>query len=298
MKKSRVALVDHRDDPYLRKGFVGLFDLGEHPPGDLDSVGIGLLPDGHANAAFPVYADDARKLFIGVRDAGDLAERNRRPFPFHDDRVPDLIEIRELGRRAEGYFVAPLFDLARGQVEVGVADRLEHPVEGQSQGIDPVGVQFDPDLPVEAPPKVDLGNTRDVGEAVANLVLDQLREFHGIEIAGDAEQDNRKAGDVELGDPGPHDVLGKLVDLVFQLGLDIQRGRVDVRAPHEADADAAVALGRLGHHVLNAWHGADDLFDDLGDQALHDLRACPLVPRADGKRRQLDVGKEIDPYAA
>jgi hypothetical protein len=91
---------------------------------------------------------------------------------------------------------------------------------------------------------------------------------------------------------------GQLVDLVFQLRLDIQRGRVDIRAPHEADADTAVALGRLGHDVLYAGHGPDDLFDDLGDQTLHDLRAGPLVPRTDGQRRQLDVGKKVDPQAA
>jgi len=128
-----------------------------------------------------------------------------------------------------------------------------------------------------ASPDVDLGHPRDVGETVADLVLDQLGELYGVQVAGDPQQDHRKTGNVEFGDPGPYDVLGQLVDLVFQLGQDVQRGRVDVGAPDEADADPAVPLRRLGRHLLHAGDGADDLLDDLGDQALHHLRAGPFV---------------------
>ncbi len=293
-----VPLVDHRDDPDLRKGLVDRVDLGQHPSGYLDGVRVGLLPDRHPDAASAVHAHDPGEFLVGVGDPGDLAERHRGAVALEDDRIADLIEIGELGRRAKRDLVSSLFDLSRGQVEIGVADRHEHPVEGKLQGVDPVRVKLDPDLAVVPSPDVDLGHSRDVGEPVSDLVLDQLGELHGVQAAGDSQKDHRETGDVELAHPGPDDVLGELVELVFQLGLDIQRGGIDVRSPHEGDADTAVPLGRLGHHVLHSGDGADDLFDDLGDQPLHHLRAGPLVLRADGDGRKLDVGEEVDPQAA
>ena len=46
-----VALVDDRDDLDLGEGRVDRLDLGQDLLGDLDGVGVGLLADGHPQAA-------------------------------------------------------------------------------------------------------------------------------------------------------------------------------------------------------------------------------------------------------
>jgi hypothetical protein len=104
-------------------------------------------------------------------------------------------------------------------------------VQGQAGGLDPVGIQFDADLAVEAAPHVDLGNPRNTGKAVADLVFDQFGHLHGIEIAGDAQDDDRKTGDVEFADAGPDDIVRQFVDLVFEFALNVNGRRVDVVCP-------------------------------------------------------------------
>ena len=175
---------------------------------------------------------------------------------------------------------------------------MENEIHWETQCPDTVGVQFDPDLPFKAAPDVDLRHTGDSGEAVTDLVFNQLRQFHGVQVTGDSQQDDRKTGDIKLPDPGPHNVFGELVDLVFEFTLDIQSGRINTRTPGKTDPDTAAPLGRLRRHFLDARHRRNDLFNDLGDQPLHDLGTGPFVLGSDGQCRQFNVGQQVNPQPA
>ena len=194
-------------------------DFGQDTTGDFHRVRIGLFADPHIEPAFAVDADDTRLLLVGVPDVGDLAQPHGGPVALHDDRVPDLVQFGELGRSAQGDLVASLFDFARRQVEVGVADGVDDLIKRQAGGLDPLGIQFDPHFAVEAPPEIDLGHPRDAGKSVANLVFDQLRHFDRIEVAGDAQDDDRETGNIEFSDTGPDNVVRQFVDFIFELAL-------------------------------------------------------------------------------
>ena len=111
----------------------------------------------------------------------------------------------------------------------------------------------------------DAGHAR---EAVADLVLDQLRQLDRVEARGDPEDHDREARDVELAHARPHDLVGQLVDLRLDARLELDRGRVEVGPPPEAHADLALALGRLGRDLDRAGDGRDDLLDDLRHEPL------------------------------
>jgi hypothetical protein len=107
---------------------------------------------------------------------------------------------------------------------------------------DPVRIQFDPDLAIEAAPDVNLRNTRYTSKAITDLNFNQFRKFHGIEVAGNSQQHDRKTGDVEFADAGPDDIIRQLVDLVFEFALNINRRCINFRPPHETDTNRASAL--------------------------------------------------------
>ena len=70
----------------------------------------------------------------------------------------------------------------------------------------------------------------------------QFREFHRIEPAGNAQQYYRKTGNIEFSNSGPDNIIGQLVDFVFEFALNINSRRVDFRTPHETDNNIASAL--------------------------------------------------------
>jgi hypothetical protein len=88
---------------------------------------------------------------------------------------------------------------------------------------------------LKATPHVHLRNTWDSGKAIPDLDLDEFGQLHRVEGAGNPQQHHRKAGDVEFRTRGANDIIGQLVDLVFKPALNIDRRRVDVRTPDEAD---------------------------------------------------------------
>ena len=282
----------------MGKGLVDGLDLFQDAAGDFHRVGIGLFADPDIESALAVDAHDARLLLVGVPYVGDLAQPNGGTLPLTDDRVANLVQAGEFGRRPQGDLVASLLDLAGRQVEVGVLDGIDDLIQGQTGGLDALGVQFDANLPVVAPEEVHLGHARDAGKAVADLVFDQFGHLHRIEVAGDAQDDDRKTGDVEFAGTGADDIVRQFVDFVFEFALNVDGRRVDVGAPHEADAHRAAALRRGRRDFLHAGHHGHDLLDDAGHQALHHLGTGPLVVRPDGQGGQFDIGQHVDLQAA
>ena len=137
-------------------------------------------------------------------------------------------------------------------------------------------------------------NARDSGEAVADLLLDELGELDRVERAGNSQQHDREAVDIELADPRPADLVGQLADLVLDGRLHVQRRFVYVRPPGKADAHPAVAFIGLRGHLDHPRHGGNDLLDNLRDEALHHNGVRAFVFGAYGDGGQLDAGQQID----
>ena len=164
----------------MRKCLVCRVDFCQYLFGNLDSIGIGLLAYGNPNAALTVNPNNSLEFFIGILDFRDLAERYSGAVLFHNNSVANLVKIDEFCRSAEGHLEAALFDFTGRQVKVGVTNRLQHLVQRKTQGIYPVRVQFDADLPVKPSPDIDLSHPGNAGKTVTDLIFDQLRQFHGI----------------------------------------------------------------------------------------------------------------------
>jgi len=290
----KISLVEHRHDAHLGKSRVCRRDFGQHRLGHLDRVGLGLFADGHPQAALAIDPDDAGQFLVGVLDVGDLAQGGHRAVAVEDDHVADLIQILKFSRRPQGDLVAALLDAAGRQVEIGIADGLDHAVERQAQGLDPVGVEFNADLAVESAPQVYLGHARHARKPVADLVFDQFGELERRQYARNAQQHHREAGNVELTDARTHDIVGQFVNFVFDFGLHVQSGRIDGGPPDKTDPNGTVAFGRLRGDLLDARHRGHDLFDNAGDQPLHDLGTGAFILGIDGQGRQFNAGQHID----
>ena len=112
-----------------------------------------------------------------------MPQRDGGTLTLDDDRVSNLIEVDKLGRCPQHDLIPSLLDFSRRKIQVGIANGFDHPVQRQTDGPDPVRVEFNPDLPVEASPHVNLRYPRNAGKAVADLIFNQFRELHRIEVA-------------------------------------------------------------------------------------------------------------------
>ncbi len=291
---NEVSLVDDRNDPDLGHGGIDGIDFFEDAVRHLHGIGLGLFPDRHPDTGFAVDPDDPGQLFIGVVDPGHLSQGHGGAVLAGHHGVPDLVQVTELGRGPQLNLVPPLFQFAGRLVQVGLPDRADDLIQGQSQRHDPVRVQFDADFPVVPAPYVHLCHARDPGKPVPDLVFNEPGQVHRIQPAGDAQQHHRKTADIEFSDSGPFNIIGQFIEFILENGPDIQGRKIDIRIPGEPDLNIAVSFRGVGCDLFHARHRGNDLFNYPGHLAFHDFGAGADVFRSNAQGGHLDFREHVD----
>ena len=221
----------------------------------------------------------------GIHDIGNLVEVDRSA-SIGDQGAANFIEVVKSPWNADADVGIAAIDAARGQCDVGSAERLNHFIEAETQGADLVRIDLYLDLAFQAAPDVDGGHTFEPLEAELDLVIDELAQGQRIEFAADAENHDRECVGIELQHDrfvgiGRHELADASETVADVIGCAIQVG-----APDEADADDALAFPRGGGKRFDARNRCENLLDRLGDQLFDFFGACVFVGRDDGERRQ------------
>ena len=167
----------------------------------LDRVGPRCLLHGQGNGRLAVHPDDVGLLLEIVHDFGHVPDVDRLLADVGDDDVLDGLDQAELGLGEEAVVEGPGLDVPRGKDQVGLLDRLDNGLGREVEGLQPLPVEVDldlPDLPASDPGGGDVGDVLDlrldhVVRQVVELPLGEPPSHQG-------DEDDRDLGDVEFAD--------------------------------------------------------------------------------------------------
>ncbi len=290
--------VDDGDQVELRDVAVDAAHFGAHAFGDGDGVGARLLADRDAQPRLPVDADHLADLLPGILDVRHVPDADRSAGAGRDDRVADLVEIAVFPLRAHEDFEVSLVVEPGRDVSILVPQGAEHRVGRYPERLELIAAKIDVYLPVQAAADVDRGHPGHPLEPVFHLVLDDAPQIEGIEIAGSADEHDRKGRKIEFPDHRARDVFRKPAEHAVDAVADVVRRHVEVRSPREGDSHLALPLRGRRRDLLHALHRRERLLDRPGDRFFHLLRADVAVVRDHGDGGEGDFRHEIDRQAA
>ncbi len=299
-----VLEIGHHDADVLRLvGEEGHLD--SRRPGDLEALDFRLQPVGELDDVraraflhrqrhrFP--AVDARvgaALLEAVAHRGDVAHLHRALADHLDHELLDGERILHLAGDPQGERLALERELAAGDRDVLVADRVEHVVERGAVEAQALRVDVDLHLALDS---ADERRAQHAGDRL-DLVLDRLGqapELDRADVAGEVDLQDRHIGEIELAQDrflgvGRELGLGE-IDPVAHL---LQR-EVEVDAGNELDVHHRDALGRRRGDLLDSLEPLELAFELVGELAL-DVGGRGSRPEGvDEDVGNLDVGETL-----
>jgi hypothetical protein len=212
--------------------------------------------------------------------------------PRGDGQLAQLIQGSDLAKHADGLFAAADLHPSAGSVEVEGAERIVDLCGGEAARRQPVRIDGDVDLAVDAANPLDLGDALTRLQGAADGVVDEPGQ---VDVrhrrSGNRIGDDGGGVHVDATDQGLVDVAGqdgaRLVDAgAHVVGLLLQ-------------VDAHVELDRRGRDALH--HSRGDVVDvgDAGERILHrpgDLgfqlpRGGAVFADGDHHQRELHIGE-------
>ena len=268
------AIVDALDMDTGRQHarLVDLVDLGQHALQGRH----GLRAATHQNDALDdvvvvVLTRDAKARLVADGYGGHVGHQDGRAVVRGDQRVADVVHRADLADRAYDRRLRSDIHRVGADVDVGVVQAVEHLLEGEAVGEQPVEVDGDVERLRLAAPARDVDHAGDRLEAAfEHPVLDRLQVGDGVagraddtiaeDLADRAGRRQRRLDVVrqlaDLGEPIDHVLRGLLVgQIVGELHLHVrqaeQRDRADGLHVGDAghldlDRDRDVALDLLG----------------------------------------------------
>ena len=150
---------------------VELVDRGPDAGGNLEDIGLRLADDAEADAGLAVHAERRAAFRRAEHDVGDIADPGGRV----DLDRRDLLGRLGAGVGADEERLGLVGDLAGGRVERDVAESAGQVVDGEAARGERVGIDDDADQRLAVAADLDVGDALDCGEAVDDLVVDELR---------------------------------------------------------------------------------------------------------------------------
>ncbi len=235
-----------------RPGRLEPLDLGLEPIGKLDDVRARALLHRERHRLAAVDARVGAALLEAVAHRGDVAHLDRALSDDFDHELLDGEGVFDLARDAQGQRLPLELELAAGNRDVLVADRIEHVVERDA--VEPQALRVDVDLHL-ALDAADERRPQHAGNRL-DFVLNRLRQTPQLDradVAREVHLENRHVGEVELAQ-----------DRLFGVGRELGLGEVDPVAhllQREVEVDAGDELDV--HHRDALGRGRGDLFDSL-----------------------------------
>ncbi len=275
-----------------RPGCLEALDLRLQPVGELDDVRTRALLHRQRHRFPAVDARVGAALLEAVAHRGDVAHLHRALADHLDHELLDGERIFDLAGDAQRERLALERELAAGDRDVLVADRVEHVVERGAVEAQPLGVDVDLHFALHA---ADEGRPQHAGDRLDLVLhgLGQAPELDRADVAGEVDLQDRHIGEIELAQDrflgvGRELGLGE-IDPVAHL---LQR-EVEVDAGDELDVDHRDALGRRRGDLFDPLEPLQLAFELVGELAL-DVGGRGSRPQGvDEDVGNLDVGETL-----
>ena len=262
----RLVCQEGRLDP-RRPGAAQAVDGGLQPVGELDDVRARTLLHRQRHRFAAVDARVGAALLEAVAHRGDVAHLHRALVDHLDHELLDGDRIVDLARDAQGERLPLERELAARNRDVLVADRVEHVVERGAIEPQPLRVDVDLHLALDA---TDERRAQHAGDRL-DLVLNRLRQppqLDRTDVAGEMDLEDRHVGEVEL-------AQDRLLGVGRELGLGevdpvahlLQR-EVEIDAGDELDVHHRNALGRRRSDLLDPLEALELALELVGELAL------------------------------
>ena len=267
-------------------------DLGLQSIGKRDDVRARALLHRERHRLATVDARVGAALLEAVAHRGDVAHLHR-ALPDHlDHELLDGERVLDLPRDAQRERLPLERELAAGNRDVFVADRVEHVVERGAVEPQPLRVDVDLHLALDA---ADERRAQHAGDRL-DLVLDGLRQppqLDRADVAGEMDLQDRHVGEVEL-------AQDRLLGVGREFGLrevdpvaHLLQREIEVDAGDELDVHHRDALGRRRGDLLDPFETLELALELVGELALDVGGRGARPERVDEDVGDLDVRKAL-----
>ena len=210
-----------------------------------------------------------------------------------------LLDAACAGERADRLLLAADLAAAAAEIDVGRAHLAVDLGGGDAERQQPVGIEQDADLAVDAAVALDPADALEALQLALDHVVDvpgKLLQRHARRGRGEGE--DRLALDVDALDDRLVDVARQVgADLVDRV-LDVVEGAVLVHLEAELDQRLRLAVGHGRDDVLDAGDVGDGVLDLLGDLGLELGRRRARLDDGDRDERNVDVRETASPAAS
>ena len=259
--------------------------------GDFHVVGTGLRHERDRNGRLAV-APEARTRILRfimdvrhVRDADDRAVRGRL-----DRNVFKSLRVENAAQRTDRKRRFATFDTSGRQFEVTLAEGGRHLGTGHAQCLHAHRINPEAHRRALFTPDSHFRDARNRLQAFLHVVVREFRDFHRVElIAHEAHYQNRVRIAVGL-------VYGRFVHVVGEPAAhaahavtDFVRGRFQVHARLEFNADVREAVAARRCQRLDARSAVDGGFQDFGDFGFHHGGVRARIRSTHLNKRVVDV---------
>ena len=193
-----------------------------HGGGDHDVAGALRALDAERHDRLAVEARKGPAVGDGVGDGAEIVEPYLAARRQADHGSGKFVERLGAGERADRLIVLADFGAAAGEIDIGAAQAVGHIDGGQARGLQPVGIERDENLALDAADALDLGDVAHALQRAFDDVVDEVGQLLR-RLAGRNRRigDDRQADDVDALDQ-------RLVDVLRQIGAHARDGVLDV----------------------------------------------------------------------
>ena len=135
--------------------------------------------DGEGDDRLAVERGEGARLGDGVGDGAELVEAHLARLGQRDHGAGQLLDGVLAGERADGLLAAGDLAAAAGQVDVGGAQLAVHVAGRDAVGEQPVGIERDADLALDAADALDLRDALHALQRAHDGVVDEPRQLLG-----------------------------------------------------------------------------------------------------------------------
>jgi len=263
-------------------------------------VGIAFLVDRQFDRFAAIQPDDRLALLEALADRGDVAQVDRVAIAIHHQQIAHLLEIDKLVDGAHQIALRALFQAAAGNIDVLLAQSIDHRADRQVQARERLLIEIDLNLVLEATGNLDRGDAGDRFQpflefflAVPAQALEQcFIDTRDAAFAAQGKAHDRLGGRVETQQHRFFRFKRQLHRFQFVAHLDARL--VHVGTPGELQNHVALPGTRHRMQLAQVLDHAHRFLDRLGHQVFDLAGRSANVLGAHGQRGIAQVRQQID----
>ena len=276
---------------------IGIGDLQRidallHRGGDHHVAGALRALDAERHHRLAVEAGEGAAVGDGVGDGAEIVETDFAAAEQRNHGAGEFVERLGAGQRADRLVVLADLGAAAGKVDIGAAQALADIDGGQAGGLQPVRIERDQNLALDAADTLDLGDVAHALQRAFDDVVDEIGQLLR-RLAGRDRGigDDRQADHVDALDQRLVDVLRQVAADAGDGVLDVVQRAVGVGLKGELDRRHRQPVGDRRRDVSHALDAGYAVFDGLGDLRFQFGRRRAELRYRDRDHRDIGAGQ-------